>query len=704
MNANLKSKSPYFIITLVAVIVVGIGLFSLYRRWKPKAPSALSIVYTIAGAPIGGNEVRFKDPFGIALDKNDYVYVTDGETGKLWQIKPNGSARVVIDNLNTPSGVAVAPDGSLVIAETGAQVITRVFPADGHAQIIAGAFGVAGFLDGARKEALFNGPIGVAVAQDGTIYVADTYNDRVRAIDGNGNVRTIAGGAGAGFADAQEGTDARFDTPCGIAISPDGALIVADTGNHRIRRVESNGSVRTITGTGEDASEDGLLIAAKFSEPIGIAVDKDGTIYVADFSGSVLMGCGWNIFPRVWTLAGGTGTGFQDGEIESARLNHPTGLALAADGTILFADNGNRVVRGIGGKSHSRGTTLDSNALSSLWPSLSEFRASAAPRWPFDPPERPREIAATFGEIRGELTDANKQVWFHNGLDIPGAYGETVHAVRAERVLDPISVKDVGTTRERIRFPTLGYIHVRIGRDANERVLDESKFLAQHNLDGRVSELRVRRGTWFSAGDAIGTLNNQNHVHLIAGTSGKEFNAIAALDLPGIKDTVAPTIEEDGVKLYDFSWHELAGVAKNSRININGDVRIVVRAYDQMDGNAARRRLGLYRLGYQVFGSDGTTPSPGFAEPHMTLLFETLPRDENSAQLVYASGSRSGATGETIFAYIVTSTMQGGEARDTMFTTSSLSNGDYTVRVFAGDFFGNRATRDTLVHISSSPN
>lgn len=691
------SRVRIILLSLIIVAVVG-GMIVFRNKWRSDELSPLSVVFTLAGAPLGANAPRFEDPFGIAVGADGAVYVTDGETGKLWQITSDGNARVVTDNLGTPSGLAISPDGSLVLAETGNHVIRRVYPKDGRTEVIAGTAGRAGYIDGSRTEAMFNGPVGVAVDRNGTIFVADTYNDRIRAIDKDGSTRTIAGGGEAGFADAPVGTDARFSTPCGIAVTPDGRLIVADTGNHRIRLVENGGGVRTIAGTGERGSDDGFLFAATFNEPVGIAVDPDGTIYVADSKGSTLRSCGWNLFPRVWTLVGESGEGFQDGDIKLAQLNHPVGIALAPDGSIFFADNANKVVRGIGSIKREGGAQLDSKALSSLSPTASIIRSAAPPRWPYDPPDRPREIAATFGEIRGDVTETDKIAWFHNGLDIPGVYGETVHAVRTERILNPLSVSDVGTTRERIRFSTLGYIHLRIGRDAADRVLDETKFIVQRSEDGRITLLRVRRGTLFVAGEAIGTLNNQNHVHLTTGPFGSEFNAIAALELPGIRDTVAPTIEPNGVRLFDSSWRGLRGDAKDERINVDGNTRIVVRAYDQMDGNASRRRLGLYRLGYQVIASDGT-PALGYEEPRVKISFESLPRDETSAWLAYAAGSHSGATGETVFAYIVTNVVRDKEAREDFFAASSLPAGDYTLRVFAEDFFGNRTTRDIQIRV-----
>jgi sugar lactone lactonase YvrE len=697
------------ILILIAAVALIAAVFIYVGTRKTEPPAPLSVIQTIAGAGANSSGARFADPFGLAFGADKNLYVTDGETGKLWQIKADGTARAIVENLETPSAIAPAPDGSLVVAETGAHVIRRVHPESGQTEIVAGTAGRAGYADGSGAQALFNGPIGVAVGNDGSIFVADTYNDRIRAIDTNGNVRTLAGGSEQGFADALTGEQARFDTPCGIAVTLDGALLVADTGNHRLRRVEQNGSVRTIAGTGEAMVSDGISDAS-FNEPTGIAVASDGTIYVADARGSALRLCASGVAPQVSTLAGGKGAGFQDGALAGARLNRPTGIALAPDGTILFADSGNKLLRAIVGAGRERGAQLSPDEVKALVPTAAEMRAAATPRWPYEPPERVREIAATFGEVRGEIKEDDKEAWFHNGLDIPGGYGETVRAVRAEKVLRPLSVEDVGTTRERIRFPSLGYIHVRIGRDASERILDEGKFLARRDEKGKLTNLRVRRGTRFDAGEAIGTLNNQNHVHLIAGTVGAELNALAALELPGLKDTVAPTIEKNGVSFFDASWREIqSATTKNKasknesaeRITLEGNVRLVVHAYDQMDGNAARRRLGLYRLGYQILVADGV-PADGFAEPLMTISFEKLPLDEAAAQTAYAAGSRSGATGQTIFAYIVTNTVRDREAREGFWDTSKLSAGDYIVRVFAEDYFGNRTTHDTLVRVVAS--
>jgi sugar lactone lactonase YvrE len=673
----------------------------------------------VAGADGVDNEsARFGEPFGVAIAGDGAIYVSDGDAGRIWQIAPGGARRTVAENLNVPSAIALAPDGTLVFAETGAHTIKRLDLQSGRVTIVAGTENKAGFADGSGTAALFNAPVGVAVAPDGTIFVADTYNDRIRAIEAGGQVRTLAGGDEPGYRDAAIGSEARFDTPCGIALDLDGTLVVADTGNHRLRRVRVGGEITTIAGSGVQDVFDGTPQEASFNEPIGVAVDSDGTIYVADAGGSAVRVCNFGFWPQVSTLVGDRGAGLLDGTLDHARLSRPTGLGLSPAGALLIADSGNQLVRAVHTEGDTQGTELTGQAIESLRLKAAEFRVQADARWPYNPPDSPREIAATFGEIRGEIKEG-EDAWFHNGLDIPGAYGETARTVRSEKILRPLSVEGVGGARERIRFPTLGYIHLRVGRDKDDQAFKDERFRLLRDDKGKVARVRVRRGAEFKAGDEVGTLNNQNHVHLIAGRTGSEFNALAALELPGVKDTVAPVIEQDGVRLFDREGREFgAGIssAKSQRkekaaekptaekptagkpVTLRGDVRIVARAYDQMDGNAARRRLGLYQLGYQVLKADGS-PAPGFPEPIVTISFESLPDDGRSTPIAYARGSKSGATGETIFAYIVTNRVRDREATEDYWHTSQLPEGDYILRVFAADFFGNRTTRDLPVRV-----
>ncbi|MEO7658208.1 MAG: gluconolaconase, partial [Pyrinomonadaceae bacterium] len=122
--------------------------------------------------------------------------------------------------------------------------------------------------------------------------------------------------------------------------------------------------------------------------------------------------------------------------------------------------------------------------------------------------------------------------------------------------------------------------------------------------------------------------------------------------------------------------------------------RIIVKAFDQVDGNSERRRLGVYRLGYQILNSDGSPQT----DVRWTITFDRLPPPE-AVRLVYADGSRSGATGETIFRYIVTNFVSGDEYREDFLDTAVLNGGNYTLRVNAADYFGNIASKDIAIEV-----
>ncbi|MCY7345408.1 MAG: hypothetical protein LH614_04235 [Pyrinomonadaceae bacterium] len=419
-----------------------------------------------------------------------------------------------------------------------------------------------------------------------------------------------------------------------------------------------------------------------------MAVDSFGAIYVAD--GNSIRAIGRRLFAYVETLTD-TKRGFADGSLRRSQFNRPSGLASDADGNLLVSDAENQTVRVLTGAEIGAAATAEIAKNSRFTPA--EFRTLQPPRWTYNPPDKKREIAGTLGELRGEVVDADSRIWFHNGLDVVGDYGETARFIRNEKVLRPTSTENFSTLRELIRMPTIGYIHIRLGRDQNDVIYDDPRFQFSRDERGKLINVRIPRGAKFQAGEAIGTLNALNHVHLIAGRSGAEMNALDALVLPDVSDNIAPTIEK--VSLFDETWQPLGETRNaNSRIKLNGKTRVVVSAYDRMDGNAERRRLGVYKIGYQILQADKTPLS----EINWMLIFDRLP-DAEAVKFVYATGSKSGATGETIFNYIASNRVNGDEFREDFFDASKLENGDYTLRVFANDFFGNQTAREIEISV-----
>jgi hypothetical protein len=429
--------------------------------------------------------------------------------------------------------------------------------------------------------------------------------------------------------------------------------------------------VTTLSGGDEHDLIDGSLAGARFVNPTAIAVDEIGTIFIAD--GEAIRVIGRRVIPVVETLAGDR-RGFSDGSARSSRFNRPSGLAIGSNRELYVADSDNRTLRIISDERHEGSVSA-----------AAEDQLPFANRWPFDPSDNPREIAGTLGEVRGVVKPDGKPVWFHNGLDIAGAYGETTKFIRDETVLDPQSAENFGTPRELLRLPLIGYIHLRLGRDKDDRTFADPRFQFERDASGKLVGLRVPRGARFAAGDAIGTLNAMNHVHLIAGRTGHEINALSALRLPGAQDSIPPTVED--VRIYDSVWNPVDSKAGS----LPNPARVVVRAYDRMDGNSERRRLGVFRVGFQIL-SNG---SP-LAEPEWRISFSRSPSND-VVRLAYADESKSGYTPETIFNYIATNRVDGEDAREDFLDTASLAPGRYTLRVFAADYFGNVGLKDLEV-------
>ncbi len=246
---------------------------------------------------------------------------------------------------NAPTGLAFDLSGNLLVTDTGNATIRKITPA-GVVSTLAGLAGKSGFLDGAAGTAEFGAPLGVAVATNGTIYIVDGGNHVIRLLT-NGFVSTLAGNPLIwGSADGP-GTNALFNAPCGVALDPHGNLWVSDTDNDTIRKVTPAGLVSTYAGrAGEDGTNDGPVLTARFCRPAELAFDPQGNLIVADSFNHTLRQINTN--GLVSTISGKPGTsGDTDGLNGQGRYFNPYGLAFNTNGLLLVADTYNQLIRAV---------------------------------------------------------------------------------------------------------------------------------------------------------------------------------------------------------------------------------------------------------------------------------------------------------------------------------------------------------------------
>jgi sugar lactone lactonase YvrE len=719
-NSNYRSYRKA-IIAVVIVVLVALAAFFLFRSTlKPKKyetrRDAIGQVISLAGAGCPGvddgivSEATFSDPFGIAIDKTSSVLIADGgASNRIRRLTKEGKIETVAGStegfangaasdakFNTPSGIAMDTQGNLYIADTGNNRI-RKLDATGQVTTVAGT-GAAGINDGVALGAMFDAPIGIAVDKAGNLYVADTYNDRIRKITTDGQVTTLAGSGIAGYVDGQA-EQSRFDTPCGIAVDEHGNVFVADTGNNAIRKITTQGEVTTLTRAGADEPNGN----ARLYSPVSLVLTPDHFLFItSSANGSI-----YRLTPEgELSVYAGSRSGFADGTGTEARLNGAAGIAADTQGNLYIADNYNYLIRKITPVAASgvqvttkqaetyvqpvdpasAATDQSLPVIPKLSPALLHLQSPFP--YPLQPQTAWHEIAGVVGEARGSFNGVALD-HLHSGLDIAGKMGEACLSVMDEKVSAPISTWGFENTGEGIHVGVMSYIHIRIGRDISNKIQIAEKFKPRFDDTGKLIGVRVRRGTRFKVGDFIGTLNRLYHVHMNVGPANAQANAIQ-FPFANFKDTIAPVIEPNGIEVMTTDWQPFKQKV-NNRLLINGDVRIVVTAYDRADGNNASRKLGLYRAGYQILKEDGS-PVAGFEQPLMNIEFNRLPTDD-AVTIVYAEGSGVSAYGTpTKFKYIVTNRVRDGEAREGLLRTSKIGAGNYLLRIVAEDYAGNRAT------------
>lgn len=363
---------------LVALATAGLGLSDTF------AQKVVTTLVGAAGSPGYTNasgttaQFRFATPSAAAVDAAGNVYVADSINNAIRKITPGGVVTThagsavgtsgsanglgTAASFSSPQGLAIDGAGNLYVADTANQIIRMIDPA-GNVSTLAGTAGVLGYANATGAAAQFRSPLGVTADRAGAggaatnVYVADTQNNVIRKIVVASRVVTtlagalpVAGGAAAsGTADGADNVP-QFNLPGALACDSSGQVFyVADTGNHVIRRILSDGTtaiVSRIAGSGTPAYAEGTGLSAAFNAPHGLTLDLSGNVLVSDTMNNVVRtvtsGGGTSLFAGTPTVAGAAdGVAVGGG----SSFNRPTGIAVDATGNVYVVDTLNSTVR-----------------------------------------------------------------------------------------------------------------------------------------------------------------------------------------------------------------------------------------------------------------------------------------------------------------------------------------------------------------------
>ncbi len=306
-------------------------------------------------------------PSSVAVDPAGNVYLTEPYDGTIRQVNTNGIINTIVGLdvqgftgdgstaskalLNTPMGVATDSQGNLYIADTFNNRIRKVVGFAGNISTLAGNGQISYAGDGGPAfQALLNAPQAVAVDASGNFYIADTGNNVIRKVSSGGAISNFAGNGSAGFGgDGNAATGAQLNAPQGVAVDSSGNVYIADTGNSRVRKV-SGGAITTIAGNGTVgyAGDNGAATGAMLNSPTGVAVDSAGNVYIADFGNNVVRKVSGG---NITTFAGNGRQGYSGdgGPGSQAQLNGPQGVAVDNAGNVYITDTLNSRIRKVSG-------------------------------------------------------------------------------------------------------------------------------------------------------------------------------------------------------------------------------------------------------------------------------------------------------------------------------------------------------------------
>jgi sugar lactone lactonase YvrE len=389
MNPNAKA------LLLSVGLVLSLGVLNGCKQNSAASPVGKGVITTVAGtgekgaikngAPATGSPLP--SPYALAVDAKGGLFGIS--QSQVVEVLPNGSLKVVAGNgnpgfsgdggpatkaeLKFPSGLAFDRDGNLFIADTINHRVRKVAP-DGTISTVAGN-GKRGFSGdgGPATKASLNLPFSVALDKNDNLYISDEGNHRVRVMSSAGILYTYAGTGKPGFSgDGGLAKTAQLNQPQGIAAGSDGSLYIADRKNQRIRKISANGIISTVAGTNgfAYAGDGGPATKASLFEPIGLTLDAQGNLFIADTFNQCIRKVDQS--GTISTVIGkGSANSMKccrdvpdikdNGPATDAELDFPFAVAVDAQGNVYVADNKNdriRKVAGIAGPGLLEGTPL----------------------------------------------------------------------------------------------------------------------------------------------------------------------------------------------------------------------------------------------------------------------------------------------------------------------------------------------------------
>jgi sugar lactone lactonase YvrE len=331
-------------------------------------PCAPPCVATLAGSGQTGStdgkgtNAQFFTPKALVVDSKGNIFVADTNNHLIRKITPDGTVTTFAGSgvqgsangngtnaeFRFPSGIAIDSQDNLYIADTENHTIRKI-NIQGTVSTIMGQANESGNVDGGLIRARLKLPQGIIVLSDNALYIADTGNHIIRKLDRKGalwNLQTIAGGGKFGWQDATNGLQALFDTPVGLAT--DGtALYVADSANHRIRRILlSTTNVSTVAGDGTKGFKDDKPLTGQLHSPSGIVFAQNKQFYIADTFNTRIRKLKLTLIKKdLSTVAGTFNQGHKDGPASQAQFDFPQGIAIGKQGQLYIADTDNHRIR-----------------------------------------------------------------------------------------------------------------------------------------------------------------------------------------------------------------------------------------------------------------------------------------------------------------------------------------------------------------------